>query len=312
MSQLPKAFLQRLALLAGLIVVAFFVHENLQHTNNESIFGRAWQFLREVLSGHLGYTLDGRPLLSEFLERLPSSLILLVLATMVAWAIGLPLAVTFAAQKYRQRRRHAELITGILMSLPVFWIGQILLMTVATQAGWLPLGGELSWVYEVPSITGVALIDTMLSHPEHKWEIIWDAITHLVLPVSVMALAPTAYLLQEFGAQMERISQMPFILVAKARGITQRQLIWGHLLPNAMFPVLKGLQVQFALLVSNLIIVETLFLWPGVGSWLVELVKKQETQTIPGLIILFGIFVLVLNSITELLQHFWDPERRRL
>jgi cationic peptide transport system permease protein len=309
-------FLRPLFKAAGLvfgIAMVAFVYKHLSTPGPEQDMGHLLRsfvtFAQQLLQGHFGTTRDGAPVLDLFVQRLPATMLLMILAIAAAWLFGLPLALYLGKQSANKGHWLRDMLAGISVAIPVFWMGQLLISLFATGLGWLPVGGDLDWVYDIPNTTGVPLVDAWFAPGRQSTEAFVNALEHIILPLAALTLAPTAYVAQELNAQLENTLRQPFVLAARARGIPESRVLLGHALPNALYPVLSGMPVQFSLLVSSVVVVETLFLWPGIGSWLVALVRSQDMGALPGALVLFGLLIAMLNMLSDAWREWWMPRR---
>ena len=246
-----------------------------------------------------------------FFTKLSASAELLLPAIFFAWLFGAPVAI-WAVQKPQSVGDKIIQILGVsTYSLPVFWLGMILILLFATGLEWLPVGGRLDYIYVVEPVTGFMLIDTLLSTSEYAYEAFFDALRHLMLPLTTLTFVPLGYVALQLRAGMEDVHNEEFIMAARSRGLSNRRILWMHSLPNAIQPVIAAMSLQFSMLVTSLIIVESLYSWPGVGHWFLLLIKQQDFIALRGALILIATFILLLNVTTEIMRYLASPKLRR-
>ncbi len=313
-----KQIVRLILMLWGITVLAFVFFEVAQTTlpsedqTGFTHFENYQIFMSSMLEGDFG-TLHqgGEPVLTEFFHKLPASTELIFTAIIIAWLVGLPLALLAVKKPMGITDRTIQLIGTTIYSLPVFWWGIILLIMFATGLEWFPVGGRLDYIYAIETVTGSALIDTLLSSKVYAQEAFWDAVYRMVLPVTTLAMLPTAYVTLQIRAGMEEILQHDYMKSAKARGMSIRRILWLHGLPNAVQPVLNSMSMQFSMLVTSTIIVEFIFSWPGIGHWFLILIQRQDYDALRGALILIASMILLLNTTTDVLRYWSNPRLRR-
>ncbi len=271
-----------------------------------------YHFLTELFHGDFGITRhSAMPVLSTFLHKLPASIELIIPAIIIAWLIGIPLAIWAEKKPGSYRNRTIQFASISLYSLPVFWLGLILIMVFATGFEWLPVGGRIDYIYAIHPVTGFALIDTLLSDQPYAFEAFVDVIRHLVLPITTLCLIPLSYVILQLKAGMETIHHSAFIMAARSRGMSATRLLWVHSLPNAIQPLIASMSLQFSVLVTSTIIVEYLFSWPGIGHWFLLLVQQQDFIALRGALMLIASVILLANIATDVLRYLTNPKLRR-
>ncbi len=270
-------------------------------------------FYMNMLNGDFGIILHNHESVKDtFFVKLTASAELLLPSIFFAWLLGAPVAI-WAVQKPQSLGDKLIQVLGVsTYSLPVFWLGMILILVFATGLEWLPVGGRIDYIYEIQSITGFMLIDTLLSSSPYSYEAFIDAVDHLILPMITLTFLPLGYVALQLRAGMEDVHHEEFIMAARSRGLSNRRILWMHSLPNAIQPVIASMSLQFSMLITSLIIVESLFSWPGVGHWFLLLIKQQDFEALRGALLLIATIILVLNVATEILRYLVTPKLRRM
>ncbi len=249
-----------------------------------------WQqyvsWLGAFARGDWGYSFsDGRPVIARIAERLPATLELVGVAMAGACALTLPAGVISAAARgsWIDRAVGAAAMAGI--SLPAFWFGLLLQIVFAIALGWLPSSGRTT-----PGIGSVA-----------------DHVQHLVMPAAALAIVQAASWSRYLrGSMIDTLSQ-PFVLAARARGISARRVLLVHALRNALGPVLAVVMVDAALLVSGAVVTESVFAWPGLGSLFTDALARRDYTVLMALLMLSSSAIVVLNVAADAMHAALDP-----
>jgi len=195
-----------------------------------------------------------------------------------------------------------------LYSIPIFWFGLMLQMTLGAGLGWLPVSGRLSpGMAPTTGITGLYTIDAILTG---DWDLLADALKHLVLPSITLGLVLAGIFTRLTRANMLDVLEQDFITAGRARGLRERVLVYKHGLRNAFIPIVTLLGLQFALLLAGAILTETTFSWPGMGRLVVDRIFDRDFSTVQGSILFFALLVAAVNLFVDVLYGFLDPRIR--
>ncbi len=250
-------------------------------------------FWTGLTRGELGISVaHNRPVVDLLLERLPWTLALIGLGVLGATMLGVILGA--AAAWWRGRRRDIGLVTGVLAvdSMPSFWIGMMLIAVFAVQLGWFPSFGAT----EITA-SGAAAIGEMLRR--------------LVLPVVTITLAIFGSIFLLTRAAMISVLDEPFVRLARAKGVSERRIALRHALRNALLPVFTNVTVMVGTLLSSLVVVETVFAYPGLGRLIYEAVTARDYPLLQGAFLLITVGVIGLNLLADLIYPLLDPRVRR-
>jgi peptide/nickel transport system permease protein len=261
---------------------------------------------RLLLHGDLGISLRTRnPVAGDLRRAFPATLELALAAMLLACLVGIPLGVTAALKpgSWRDLAASAFSVTGL--SLPVFWVGLVLAWALGVHGG-LPFDARLSADREVPFITGLMLLDA-LGQPA-AW---WDALRHLMLPAVTLSIVPMAMLARMTRAQMRETLSEPFILAARAKGLSPSRILWRHAFPNALLPILTTAGLQAGTLLGGAALTETVFSWPGLGRYLVDAVGSRDFPALQGALLVTAAAFLLVNLAVDLGYAWVDPRLRR-
>ncbi|MFM4703649.1 ABC transporter permease [Aeromonas bivalvium] len=269
-------------------------------------------FLRHIFAGDLGVSsVSGRPVLDEIYHYFPATLSLCVAAFAISLLVGIPLG-TLAAL-YQGRGLDLSIMTAGLIgyAVPVFWLALLMVMFFSLDLGWLPASGQLSLLYDVPSITGVALVDVLLSREPWREAALHDALRHMILPSLVLAVVPTTEVIRHVRSSLIDVMKQNYIKAAASRGLSRRQIVWRHGLKNALPPVLPLLGLQLGSVLTSAMITEVVFDWHGIGRWLINSIALQDYAAIRGATLVVAGFVIFISVSTDLLTTLIYPARRK-
>lgn len=285
----------------------------LQYHLNDNIFIQYWYYLGELFSGNWGVSISsGLSLATEVSRTLPASVELSTYALLISLIVGLPLGFV-AGMRHQKTSDYALLSASVLgYSIPVFWLAMLMILTFSLQLGWFPLSGRLSLLYEVPRISGFILIDILWSDLDNKSAIILDAIRHLILPTMSIAAYTTTVILRITRRSVIETLNSDFIQAARARGLTSRQILFRHGIKNAVMPILPMLAMQFTTLLTNAMIVEVIFSWPGIGNWLIQAIYQRDYPAIRVGMLAVSTLVVLLTMTIDMLIRLVDPKKSKV
>lgn len=279
---------------------------------NDGLVVQYVQFVQHLLRGDWGLSLvTEQPVFAEIQPLLGATLELGLLAMTVALVFGIPLGIYAAIQ---QRGVLDRLIMGISLSaysIPVFWLAQLFILLFALKLNWSPISGQINPLYAIDVQTGSVLIDILLSDSAYKQAAFLNALHHLWVPVVVLAIMPLTMLIRIMRNAVLDVLQQNYIKAARARGLTDTHIMFRHTLPNAMQPVVRQLGLQFSVLMTNIIITEVIFNWPGVGSWLVKSIYERDFPVIQAGLLVLASLILFVNVMVELIHAWRYPQIRK-
>jgi peptide/nickel transport system permease protein len=245
----------------------------------------AW--LGAFVRGDWGYSYaDGRPVLERMLERLPPTLELVGVATLVA--VGVSMTVGIAAALRRGADRAASVVAVAGLSIPVFWLGLVLQLLFSNALGWLPSSGRASFAGG-----GIA-----------------DRFAHLVLPVTVLAVAHAAGWSRYLRGSMRLALAQPFANAARARGVTEGRIVLRHALRHALLPFATVVLLDASIMASGAVVTESVFAWPGIGSLFTEALAKRDYTVLMAFLMCASIAVVTLSFLADVAVHALDPRTR--
>ncbi len=265
-------------------------------------------FLADAVRGDLGDSIvSGRPVTTELFERFPATLELTMFAMFVAIIVGVPVGVISAVKQYSWLDKATSVLALTGISMPIFWLAMILIVVFFVNLGWLPFPGRLGTGYAVTSITGLVLVDSLLTL---NFPAFWDGLKHLIMPALALGTGPMAIITRMTRSSMLEVMGEDYVRTARAKGVVPWRVVFKHALRNAMLPTVTVIGLQTGLLMSGAVITETIFSWPGVGQIAFDSVNRRDYAMIQG-VVLYGaaLFVLV-NLLVDILYAVLDPRVR--
>jgi peptide/nickel transport system permease protein len=257
------------------------------------------QFLRWVgraVQGEFGLSYQlARPVGGLILERLPATLELALTAAVLALAVGVPMGVYTGLRRDSWLSRVFLATSLVGVSLPTFLIGIVLILVFSVWLRWLPSFGRGGVVHLGWWSTGFLTLDG------------WRA---LILPAITLALYQLTLIMRLVRAEMLEVLRTDYIKFARARGLTNRAINFGHALRNTLVPVVTVVGLQLGQLVAFAVITETVFQWPGVGLMFIQAVSFADIPVMSAYLVLVALFFVVINLVVDLLYHFIDPRLR--
>ncbi len=246
-----------------------------------------------------------RPVKQDLKRYLPATLELSFYAFLLATLIGIPLGVLSAVHRDRWPDHIARFVSISGLALPVFWLAIMAQFVFYGRLGWLPDGQRLPIGLDPPrTITSLYTIDALLTG---NWEVLRVAISHLVLPVAVLAYGSLAVITRMVrGGMMEVLSQ-DYVRTARAKGIAQRGVVIRHALKNALLPTVTSLGLQVGLLLSGAFLVEIVFSWPGIGRYAVDAILQIDYNAIMATTLVIALIFVLMNLVVDILYLFLDP-----
>jgi peptide/nickel transport system permease protein len=253
-------------------------------------------FLSGALHGDFGKSfVFSEPALQVILQRMPATLELAICAVLLAIVIGIPLGL-YAGLKPNSIFAKTAMAGSILgFSLPSFWVGLLLIMVFAVQLGWLPSSGR----GETRALLGI------------QWSFLTlDGLSHLALPALNLALFKVSLVMRLVRAGVREVLPQEYIKFARAKGLTERRVIFVHVLKNIMIPVVTVIGLEFGSTIAFSVVTESIFAWPGMGKLIIDSINMLDRPMIVAYLILIVFLFVTINLIVDLLYTALDPRVR--
>ena len=267
-----------------------------------------WRYLKTTARGNFGESTKSRqPVVEEFKRRFPATVELSVAAGLFSLIFGIPLGF-FAAKRYQGLLDHASLVISLVgISTPIFFLALILKYIFAVRLGWLPSVGRISVLIELDHPTNFYVLDAILAG---NWETFVDTIKHLILPAIALGSIPLAIIARITRAAVLDVQNEDYVRTARAKGLPPITVDYRHVLRNAMLPISTIIGLQVGLLLSGAVLTETVFAFPGIGSWLVEGIKARDYPVIQTGVLFVAVIVVFVNLLVDVSYGLLNPRIR--
>jgi len=247
---------------------------------DQPLLSQYWSFISGVLQGDLGTSArTSRPVSLEIVARMPATLTLAAVATLIGSVVGITAGVVAAVRRNSLVDHVISSVAVMGVSMPVYWLGLLLILLFAVTLGWLPAAGA-------------------------------EGPTSIVLPAATLGAFSTALVSRMTRASMLEVLGQDYIRTAQAKGAPARTVIVKHGLRNAFIPVLTVISLQFGALLGGAVLTETVFGWPGIGRLLVDSISARDFAVVQGLVLVYALLFVLLNVFVDVLYVVVDPRIR--
>ncbi|MGH2828677.1 MAG: ABC transporter permease [Actinomycetota bacterium] len=275
---------------------------------DEPLYVQYGRYMKNVLSGDLGTSTRTRlPITEELGLRFPATFELAIAAMLFAILIGVPLGFV-AAKRYQGVLDSTSLVLSLIgISFPVFFLALLLKYIFSIKLGLLPTIGRLDVTRSLEHPTSFYVLDSIIAG---DMAALGDALRHLVLPAIALGTIPLAIIARITRAAVLDVTSEDYVRTARAKGLDPRVVDRRHIMKNAMLPVVTIIGLYTGLLLTGAILTETVFAWPGVGSWMLEAIKFRDYAVLQGGILFFAVLIIVVNLLVDLSYAFLNPRIR--
>ena len=264
-----------------------------------------WVWLKQVLRGDLGRSIVSNEYVTkEILERFPNTIELTMFAMIFAITIGCIAGIISASRQYSVFDYSFMGLAIFGVSMPVFWLGIMLMMIFGVYLRWLPISGRISMMISFQRITGFYLLDSLITG---NFVAFFSSLRYLILPSVALSTIPMATIARVTRSSMLEVLRQDFIRTERAKGLSERMVIYKHAVRNAMIPVITVIGLNFGLLLAGAILTETVFSWPGIGRYVVNAVNMRDYPVVQGCVLFFALMFVIVNLITDIIYVYIDP-----
>lgn len=244
---------------------------------NDPVLVRYARYMGDLLRGDLGNSYkSGRPVFNEIIARFPDTLKLAFWGMVFAITLSIPIGIISATRQYSLMDSVSMVFALLGVATPNFWLGLMLIIGFSLHLNWFPSGGSAGW-------------------------------QSLVLPVITLGTGCMANITRTTRSSMLEVVRQDYIRTARAKGVGHKVVIYKHALKNALIPVVTVIGLQFGSLLGGAVLTETVFSWPGVGTYLINSIKAKDTPAVLGCVIIFSICFSIVNLCVDILYAFIDP-----
>lgn len=244
---------------------------------NDPFFMQYFRFVKMQIMGDFGrsYT-TGREVFGEIFARFPNTLILAVIGIIISVCIGIPIGIISATRQYSFLDSFSMVIALLGVSMPVFWLGLMLILTFSVKLGWLPSGG-------------------------------FDGLKSIILPAVTLGVGSAAIITRMTRSSMLEVIRQDYIRTARAKGVAEKVVINKHALKNALIPIITVVGLQFGHLLGGAVLTESVYSWPGVGRLMVDAIRQKDTPTVLAAVVFLAAAFSVVNLLVDILYAYVDP-----
>ena len=281
---------------------------NEQYGLNKPLHVQYFDYVENVVQFDFGDSVTSRrSVTSEFRQRFPATIELAFAAMLFSILIGIPLGF-IAAKRYGGLLDQASLVASLLgISIPIFVLAIILKYIFAVKLGWLPTVGRISVLINIDHPTNFYTLDALLAGDLGAF---WDVLKHLILPAVALGSIPLAIIARITRAAVLDVQNEDYVRTARAKGVAPRTVDTRHILRNAMLPIATIIGLQTGLLLSGAVLTETVFAYPGVGTWLVDAIKARNYPVLQGGILFIALVFVLVNLIVDVSYALLNPRIR--
>jgi peptide/nickel transport system permease protein len=267
-----------------------------------------WNYLKTLIHGDLGTSITTqRTVTFELGHRFPATVELALAAMIFSTFVGVPLGF-IAAKRHGGVLDHASLVGSLIgISIPIFFLGLILKYVFAVRLGWLPSIGRESVLAERPHPTNFYLLDAVIAGDPSAF---WDTVRHLILPAIALGSIPLAVVARITRAAVLDVQNEDYVRTARAKGLAPRIVDYRHVMRNALLPVTTIIGLQAGLLLSGAVLTETIFAWPGIGSWLKDAIFNRDYPVLQGGVLFVATVFVFINLLVDLSYALINPRIR--
>lgn len=252
---------------------------------DQPVYVQYWNWLKGVCTGNLGTSiLTGQPVIDRIVERMPVTVELIVLSVLFATALGVPLGIICAVKRNRAADYIVSSVSIIGVAMPAFWVGMLLIMLFSIQLHWLPASGYTPFLQDP-----------------------LENIRMMLLPVFATGIALAATIVRQTRSAMLDVLGQDYMMTAKSKGVRQRTQLFRHALKNALIPVITAISMQIAGMIGGSVVIETVFLLPGMGKSMVDAIFQRDYPIVMGESLVIAVFIILLNTLVDVVYIFIDP-----
>ena len=274
------------------------------------LYQQFFLYVKALLHGDLGTAiLTGNPVMQDLSTAFPATLELATLAVIISTVVGVPLGMAAAIFRDTLIDKIARVVSLVGHSIPVFWFGIVGLVIFYAGLSWVGGPGRVETYLEglVEPKTGLLLIDSLLAG---DMEVFWSAVHHIILPACILAYSAMAYITRMTRSfTLEQLNQ-DYVIAARAKGASSRQIVIGHILPNISVQLITVLAISYGSLLEGAVVTEIVFSWPGIGQYMTNALMIGDMNAVVAGTLVIGLIFMVLNFLADLAYVLLDPRTR--
>lgn len=272
---------------------------------DEPIYVQYALWLGRLVRGDLGESLNtGAPVVDEIMARFPNTIELTIASLILGAIIGVALGALAATHKNQILDYGGTVLALAGLSMPIFWLGLMLIFLLAVNLRWFPTGGRMAYDTTVRSITGLPLLDSLLTR---NWRGFVELLKFLALPAVTLAMPVIGVVARMTRASMLEVLAQDYIRTAYSKGLAARAVMFRHALRNALLPVVTVLGLSFGWLLGGAVVTETVFAWPGLGRYVVQTIHARDYPAVQANVLFIATIFVLVNLIVDILYAYINP-----
>ena len=272
---------------------------------NDPLPVQYWIWLKQAMRGDMGRSIvTNEQVTTEILERFPNTIELTICAMILAIGVGSIAGIVSASKQYSALDYATMGVALFGVSMPVFWLGIMLMMIFGVFLRWLPISGRIDTLIPLKNVTGFYILDSIITL---NFRALVSSIRYLILPSVALGTIPMATVARVTRSSMLEVLRQDYIRTERAKGLSERLVVYRHAVRNALIPVVTVIALNFGLLLAGALLTETVFAWPGIGRYVVHAVGMRDYPAVQGCVMFFALIFVVVNLIADVLYVYIDP-----
>jgi len=278
---------------------------------DEPLYLQFYYYLLSALSGDFGTSvLTTNPVMDDIRRVFPATMELATVGTIIGALFGVPFGVLAAVRRNSMIDQIVRVIGLVGYSVPVFWLAMVSLVIFYAKLNWVAYPGriDIAYEYSFTPVTGFFLLDSAM---QGQWDVFWDVFRHIILPAALLGYLSLAYISRMTRSFMLNELGQEYIVAARAKGLSETRVIWGHALRSAVVPLITVIALSYASLLEGSVLTEIVFSWPGIGFYITSSLRNADMNAVLGGTIVIGTVFIGINLLSDLLYRTLDPRTRR-
>jgi len=275
---------------------------------DQPVYVQYARFALDALSGDFGTSLrTNHAAFTDVWVAFPVTIQLALAALLLSVAVGVPAGVIAAVKPLSHFDNAVMTVSLFGVSMPIFWLGLMLILVFGATLDWLPIGGLMPIGVEPPRITGMSVVDSVISG---RAGLVLLSLKYLLLPAATLATIPLALITRITRSEMLTVGSADHVRTARAKGLPEGRVVLRHVLRNALIPVVTVIGLQLGLLLSGAVLTETIFSLPGLGRLMVNAILTRDYPVVQAAALLTALLFVLVNLLVDLSYAFLDPRIR--
>ena len=265
-------------------------------------------YASNLLKGDMGTSIrSNAPVSQEIFVRFLATVELSIAAMLISSLIGILAGVISSVRQYSIFDYFSMMMALVGISMPIFWLGLMLMYLFSVKWGILPMMGRFTMGLDYHVISGLVMLDSLLSG---DFQLFFNSVKHLILPAFTLATIPMAVIARMTRSSMLEVMSKDYIRTARAKGLSRGTVIFRHALKNAFLPIITVIGLNFGLLLGGAVLTETIFSWPGLGRYVVDSLSARDYPAVQGCILFFAVIMVIVNLTVDIFYLYLDPRLR--